>query len=120
MGAGLSRLVCRVAQKVTRHGSRLKLAGVPAGSGREPAWEPVYAGLDAGWRGRRPGMVASPCRLGCRLARGPTRHGSRPEPAAMPAVFFFQLPFVLLPAPFCFLTILLGFVPEYAQDICVK
>ena len=116
MGAGLSRLVCRVARQVTR----LKQAGMPAGSGREPAWGPAYAGLDAGWRGRRPGMGAGPCRLGCRLARGPTRHGSRPEPAGMTVAFFFQLPFILLPAPFCFLTILLGFIPEYAQGISVK
>ena len=116
MGAGLCRLVCRVARLMARHGSRLKPAGMPAGSGREPAWGPAYAGLDAGWRGRRPGMGASPCRLGCRLARGPTWHGSQLRPAG----FFFQLPFVLLPAPFCFLTTLLGYVPEYAQGICVK
>ena len=120
MGAGLSRLVCRVARQVTRHGSRLKPAGMPASSGREPTWGPAYAGLDAEWRGRRPGMGASPCRLGCRLARGPTRHVSRPEPAGMPAVFIFQLSFILLPTPFCFLTTLLGYVPEYAQGICVK
>ena len=64
-------------------------------------------------------MGAGPCRLGCRLARGEIRHGSRPEPAGMPAGFF-QLPSVLLLAPFCFLTTLLGYVPEYAQGVCVK
>ena len=68
-----------------RHGSQLKPAGMPGGSEGDPAWEPAQAGWRAGWLGQGAGMGVGLCRLGCRMVREATWHGSQPIPAGVPA-----------------------------------